>query len=174
MSSYQREAWPSLEEALLLTEWIGGAQAYRLAALADCSDPDTTDSAGGRYLLRVAENVLERIEEEHPQWAQDNYDPSDLAHQIADNSVPIYTADIWATFADLGGYEVDISDFGPIKPDDITQSVGALALYVIAETLAARLLDTETYRVPREVALAAFLTEIKAAGPGSSGDPVTR
>ena len=139
-TNYEREAWPSLDDALLLTEWIGGGQAHRLAVLADCVCPDSPDSPGGRYLLKVAESVLEQIRDKN----REDRIPDGLIHEIVENGVPTYTADIWATFADLGGYEVEL-DGDLIEPDDITQSLGARALYVIAETLAAGLFDSETY-----------------------------
>ena len=141
--NYDRESLPGAEDIALLGEWIVGEHVYRLSSLADCNDPDSVDSVGGLYLLRVAENVLERMQDLD---REDNYYRSDLAHEIADGCVPIYNADIWATFVDLGAYDVDISDYGDVDPDDITQTIGMRSLYIIAEILAFRLLGGETYR----------------------------
>jgi hypothetical protein len=103
---------------------------FALARLADCADPDSASSPGGRWLLGIAEGVAERCHDE---------DRHDLAHEIADSAVPVYTADLFAVLVDLAAYREDVADLVDAG-DDLTRRA-SLALYVVAERLALALLD---------------------------------
>jgi hypothetical protein len=101
---------------------------YALARLADCADPDSPTSPGARWLLAIAEHVAER-----------EHDDEDLAHEIADSAVPPYTSDVFAVLVDLAAYREDVSDL-VAEGDDLTRRA-SVALYVVAERLAAALLS---------------------------------
>lgn len=104
---------------------------YSLARMAECADPDSLTSPGGRFLLAVGEHVEDR--------RGDGDDLHDLAAEIADSAIPAYTHDLWSVFVDLGAWREDTSDLGD-ESGDLTRSA-SLALYVVAERLALALLD---------------------------------
>ena len=106
--------------------------AWQLARLADCLDPDSPESPGAQFLARVESDYLERIED-------DDYDEVDSPHEIADNAVPVYTHDLWATFTDLGAYQEDVTELGEYG-EDLTQAA-RIALYMIADRLVRSLHD---------------------------------
>lgn len=106
--------------------------AWQLARLADCMDPESTDSPGAQFLDRVESDYRERIEDE-------SYDEDDTPHEIADSAVPVYTHDIWQTFTDLGAYQEDPSELGA-DPSDMNQCAQT-ALYMIADRLVRALHD---------------------------------
>ena len=73
------------------------------------------------------------------------YEPWELVYlladdiaEVADSAPSVYTAARWAQFADLAAWNEDIADYGPL--DDLTASAG-VALYMIAERLAAALVE---------------------------------
>lgn len=110
--------------------------AHQLAYLADCASPDNAGegdeapSAGASFLLSVQDEILDA--HEYDPWTANACD----VFEIADQLVPIYTHDLWETFADLAAYREDVTDFGPIE----TMEKGAqVALYMIAERLASAL-----------------------------------
>jgi hypothetical protein len=108
--------------------------ANELSRIAGCYSPDDAfDSPGARFLLGVADACAEQSEYGYE-------DVSDAAHEIADSAVPVYTHERWQTFVDLGAYEQDISELG--VSEDMTENAG-FALYMIANTLAMTLLETE-------------------------------
>jgi hypothetical protein len=109
--------------------------AHQLAGMAECSSPDSTDSPGARFLLQVAASVAESLEYDE----DGTEDTSDMAQEVADSAVPIYTHERWQVFVDLCAYNEDISDFGTDETD-LTALAGA-ALYVIAERLAVALIE---------------------------------
>jgi hypothetical protein len=118
--------------------------AYRLADGAGCYSPDSPDSPGARFLRSVQDATREAV-----LWAAE-YDTDgdllhavdnvkdDTAHQVADDAVPIYTHELWSTFADLGAYEEDPSEYGPVT--DMGRAAG-VCLYMIAERLVHALLS---------------------------------
>ncbi len=103
---------------------------FELARLADCAAPSCPHSVGADFLRLVSICTLEA------------YDPvadaSDLAHEIADGCVPVYTHERWRVFCDLAAYQEDLSDFG--TPHDLTEAAG-FALYQIAYRLAHAILE---------------------------------
>lgn len=124
--------------------------AYQLANLADCGTPDKAGqlfgkdhhdpSPGAKFLLSVQEAVENYpTDQGGPTATWEEFDKYDAAHGIADDAVPIYTHDLWATFVDLAAYSEDVSEL----PGD-GQDMGDLAkvaLYMIAERLALQLLE---------------------------------
>ncbi|WP_269303403.1 hypothetical protein [Aeromicrobium sp. HA] len=120
--------------------------AYALANDADVACTGSLASAGAEFLARVRDALAERIEYDAEEVARD---PQDVAHEVADGAVPVYTADVWATFSDLAAWQVDIDDYVTAE-DDMTRRAST-ALYVIAERLAVTLLDqwsTEAEQAP--------------------------
>lgn len=105
---------------------------YQLARLADCLDPDSADSPGGKFLADVADAYRDAADEG---W----YDADDGPHEIADSAVPVYTHNRWLTFADLGAYQEDTTELGA-DASDLTQCA-AVALYMIADRLVRALHD---------------------------------
>lgn len=104
--------------------------AYRLSSDADCASPDTLESVGARFLLGIRDAVHEML--------TDSDDPTgdfgdDIA-TIADDAVPIYTSDIWATFVDLGAYNEDPTEMGADGSD--MEQAAKVCLYIIASRLA--------------------------------------
>lgn len=112
-------------------------QPYALARLADCSSPDNETSPGAEFLMSVAYQIAEAID-----WADEHNDGNleeDAGSEIADNAVPIYTHDLWATFVDLAAYNEDPTELGA-DASDMEQSARA-CLYMIAQRLAAALIE---------------------------------
>lgn len=110
--------------------------AYALANDAGVACPDGLASPGAVFLEHVRDALAERIAHDAEEVARD---PQDVAHEIADGAVPIYTADVWATFSDLAAWQVDTDDYVTAE-DDMTRRA-SIALYVVAERLASTLLD---------------------------------
>lgn len=134
---------------------------WHLVNLADCGWPDRPDgigcappadlstvnpSPGAQFLRSVADDIAERIAyhfdddddpREHEPWELVYLLADDIA-EVADSAPSVYTAARWAEFADLAAWQEDIADFGPL--DDLTASAG-IALYMIAERLAAALVE---------------------------------
>lgn len=107
---------------------------YALACFAECggvSGPDTSESAGARFLDRVRDALLEGME--HRENCQDTSAHDDFVWEIADGAVPIYTHERWLAFVDLAAYQEDISDLCA-DTSDLTVAAG-VALYMIAERL---------------------------------------
>ena len=115
---------------------------WQLARLAGCSDPDTNESPGGQFLRLVESTTAEYAD------GSGGIDWEDVANEIADGCVPVYTYRAWQTFVDLAAWEQDIGEL--ISPEtitanagDLTQTVAMTALYVIGQTLATALLTGE-------------------------------
>jgi hypothetical protein len=111
--------------------------AYELANLADVPSPDSLESPGALFLLRIQETVNDYRNYESVD------DMADMVSEIADGAVPIYTYEKWQTFTDLAAWTQaeDVMEFGPIT--DMDQGA-TLALYVIAERLASQLVAEVT------------------------------
>lgn len=101
--------------------------AWQLARLAGCADPDTHESAGADFLRRVERDTLEALDD------RGDDDRGDLAHEVADSAVPIYTHERWQVFVDLAAYQQDVSDLAG-GSEDLTTLAG-YALYEIARNL---------------------------------------
>lgn len=93
---------------------------WQLARLADCADPDTDASPGAAWLHGV-EAAAQEIEDE------------DEVSELADQLVPIYTAEVWSVFTDLGAYNEDPTDLGCDGSD--MEQAAKVCLYIIAERL---------------------------------------
>lgn len=107
---------------------------YALACHAECggiSGPDTSESAGARFLTRVRDALLEALE--HAEHCEDSGAHDDLVWEVSDSAVPIYTHERWLAFVDLAAYQEDISDLCT-DTSDLTTAAG-VALYMIAERL---------------------------------------
>lgn len=121
--------------------------AYALARLAECGDPAHSASEGADFLTGIRTAVAESLAyqlAENPGSDLDDLD--DTLHEIADTAVPIYTHQMWATFADLAAWQEDPSEIGA-DVSDMAQAASA-CLYLIgrrlAYTLAELLLDAYT------------------------------
>lgn len=104
--------------------------AYQLARLAECTDPDSLESDGSRWLLRVASDIPDLMESD---------DPEDTVHEYADGAVPHMTHERWKIFVDLGAYSEDLSELdfeydADNSQADLTGAAG-VALYMIADRL---------------------------------------
>jgi len=101
----------------------------KLAWLAGCSPPDSKTSAGAGYLLSLAGAVEEMRSD------LDLYDDnlSDVVVEIVDSCIPIYDYELWSSFVDLGGWEVDY-DPGLVSLE-WPSTLATAALLTIGETL---------------------------------------
>jgi hypothetical protein len=74
---------------------------------------------------------------------RDSYadDDSDAVGEMADGAVPVYTADVWRTFVDLGAWAEDPTELG-VDGSDMEQAA-KVCLYLIGERLASTLLDDD-------------------------------
>lgn len=109
---------------------IAERSAFMLANDADCFSPDTDDSSGAEFLRGVRDDVLEAVKSDR--LAEE--DASDVAHEVADGRVPIYTHDLWSTFVDLGAYQEDPTEVGEGWKD--IEQCARVSLYLIADRLA--------------------------------------
>ncbi len=107
--------------------------AYELSDIADCGSPDSPDSPGAKFLLSVASDVAECLENGIP--PED--DAMNLAPEIAESAVPIYTHEKWQVFVDLTAYNENIDDLGGTSGG--MERGSNRALYIIAERLAINL-----------------------------------
>jgi len=109
---------------------------YELALLASCASPDTPDSAGARFLRRLASAAQEVAEEyRQNQTPEDDWDYNGELSELADSAVPIYTHELWSVFTDLAAYREDPTDL--ITGVDLKNldKVACVCLYIIAERL---------------------------------------
>ena len=113
--------------------------AYVLARMADCASPDTLESPGAVFLLRVADDVAEALDDE-------DTDRDDAPHEIADAAVPIYTYDVWRTFVDLAAYQEDPTELGADGSD--MEQAAKVCLYMIADRLARALFEEHDEQEP--------------------------
>jgi hypothetical protein len=107
---------------------------YELARIAECASPDAPDSPGARFLVGIADAVEEAREGDS--------DIDDLAHEVADAAVPVYTHRLWMTFVDLGAYDEADEDGAAVASlaDGNPSNYAGAMLYYIARRLAYRLL----------------------------------
>ncbi len=106
---------------------------YDLAAIAGVYVPDSEESPGARFLLRVQDSANEAREDR----AEYPIEYEDVPHAIAFHAPAIGTHQLWQEFVDLAAYREDVSEFGPVE--DLT-AAARVALYLIANRLAERLL----------------------------------
>ena len=124
---------------------------WQLANMAGCSGPDRPDhygfeprttvpfppSPGAEFLRRIARDIEEGID--YNPGARTPEDLEDLVHETADNAVPVYTHQKWATFVDLAAYNEDPTELGF---DGSDMGKGAdVCLYLIASRLAGALIE---------------------------------
>lgn len=128
---------------------------YGLAGRASTCGPDSAESPGAAFLRSVRDDTLEAISDylaDDPTADLDRIDDDGRLHEVADTAVPVYTAERWAIFTDLGAWERDISDYG--VSDDMTTACG-IALYDIALQLASELVTEVAGAIAYENELAA-------------------
>lgn len=113
-------------------ERVTSLSAFALARMADVSSPDTSESPGALWLLRVLREAEEIIE-----YDADDED-RDQIHESADQLVPIYNHERMTVLTDLAAYYEDLGDFG--TPEDMLQAAG-WSLYLVAERLLSAILD---------------------------------
>lgn len=138
------------------TDDVRNRHAYGLARDAECSSPDTPESAGAGFLTGVRDGVLEVIDyyaNNDDTWhdAAMNHDESSIdddgaLHEIADGAPSVYTHEVWEQFVDLGAYNEDPTDLGEDGSD--MQRCASVCLYIIADRLARVLVDeiADAYR----------------------------
>lgn len=127
---------------------------FRIANEAGCSCPDAPDSAGGRMLASVADGIAELIDGLDIDVWHDvatgdtlgDLDDGGALHEIYDGAPSVYTGELWKQFVDLGAWSEDLDELGGTSGD--MQKDAGMALYLIAQTAGARLLElaAETYR----------------------------
>jgi hypothetical protein len=115
--------------------------AYELALLnSEIASPDALDSPGALFLLGIQSAV-----DDYRRYADDPGqqidDIGDMAHEIADGAVPIYTHERWQVFVELAAYQVDVAEISA-DSDDLTALAGN-ALYLVARDIAAALLTED-------------------------------
>ena len=107
------------------TTTLTDMNAYALARLAECLDPQNLTSPGGLFLTNVRDMVLEMIADdditERRVW------------EIADNAPDVYNHARMQEFTDLGAWQEDITDYTE-PTGDIIKDAG-MALLIIAERL---------------------------------------
>lgn len=133
---------------------------WQLANMADCASPDVPDhcgleprttvtdppSPGAEFLRRIARDVEEGID--YNPGARTPEDLEDLASETADNAVPIYTHQKWATFVDLAAYTEDPTELG-FDGSDMEKGADA-CLYLIGSRLAGALIELHFERLEDE------------------------
>lgn len=122
-----------------------------MADAAEAFDPDTIaeregedDSPGAVFLRSVWRATLEAVEtarEEGVAWSDLAEHLTDAFHEIADAAPDVYTHTRWREFVDLGAYREDLSEWGPIDPEDIERAVAGVALYQMADRLARAIVE---------------------------------
>lgn len=100
---------------------------WSLAELADVASPDNTESPGGKWLSSIRHAAIEG----HDRIGTGE-EPYDIAHELADDGVPIYTHKKWSVFLDVCAYQEE-PEQGE-WPSDLDK-VASVALYQIAERL---------------------------------------
>lgn len=112
---------------------------WQLARLADCTDPDTSTSDGAEFLRGVEYSTVEAFHNADFDERADSCWIGDTSHEIADSCVPVYTHEMWSTFADLAAWNEDPSEYGT-ESDDMTKCA-MVCLYMIGQRLASALLE---------------------------------
>lgn len=125
----------TLRDVLGMDDDAVGVSAYVLAGMGVCASPDRPGSPGAVFLEDVALDTIDRADE----IDGERFDHADLAHEIADAAVPIYTHTIWSTFVDLAAYNEDPTELG-VDGSDMLQAA-KVCLYMIAERVAMAVLD---------------------------------
>lgn len=120
---------------------LDGLHPYGLARRAGVFDPDGPDTPGARFLGNVRDAVVEQLDytdtdELTPDDVRD-WPGQDWPHEAADSLVPVYTAERWRVFTDLGAWDVDVSDYA--TGDQGLTELAGIALYEVARTLIADL-----------------------------------
>lgn len=64
-----------------------------------CASPDSPTSPGAVWLTHIHDAVVEAYEN-----GQFDGQDDDVAFELADSLVPVYTADVWEVFVNLAGY----------------------------------------------------------------------
>jgi hypothetical protein len=103
--------------------------AFELARMADVASPESKISLGSRWLLGVAEAAVEAL------GRLSDEDTNDVASEVADSIVPVYTHELWTVFVDLAAYQEDVSELGYEWSSDDHDKLPRTALYMIAERL---------------------------------------
>jgi len=120
------------------TEEIKSFTAYRLANEADCSCPESSESAGATFLMGVRDATIEMLEyKPDVEPAELNYDGA--ISEIADGAPSCYNFTRWTEFVDLAAWQEDTDELAG-DGGDMTDRAG-VALYMIAERLAQTLAE---------------------------------
>lgn len=123
---------------------VRALNAWQLAHLADVPSPDSLESPGALFLASVRDSLVDaagevgRLVDDEGCIVGDD-EASDLAHELADETTPIYTHDVWAQFVDLSAYNEDLE--GYVDESTTMEARARLALYCIAERLVLALVD---------------------------------
>lgn len=123
----------NMKTLAIVIEEMKAHNAYTLASVsyADCGTPDSLESSGAKFLVRVRDDAIGRIEDD-----PDLLGCEDVAAEVADNAPSVYTHALWSEFVDLAAYREDVSDFGydSIATDE-PEKLASISLYSIAERL---------------------------------------
>jgi hypothetical protein len=125
-----------MTDALTIEE-IKDLNVYQLASIADCAQPDHSESPGALMLSGVRDAVLEAIDS--GSITLTDQDDNGQLDEIADGAPSAYTYECWQQFTDLGAWQEE-PESGE-WPEDLTKTA-MIALYQIADRLAHALVDS--------------------------------
>jgi hypothetical protein len=128
-------------KAAILAERVAQWREYNPGTLAEyAGDVYAWHDASIAYLERVRDALVDAVQELPGSMPEDAWQDyfTDIAHEVADGAVPIMTHRVWATFADLGAWNVD--DEGLAEGEDGMTRRAMIILYVVANRVANALL----------------------------------
>jgi hypothetical protein len=109
----------------------------RLAAYRALTDEGV--NAPGPNLADLADSVLLGVGERFDESDPDELEPSDVAHEIADSAVPVYTSDILEAIGEDAGVACWEPELGPAFDGSPTiVNIAAGVLYELARNIAER------------------------------------
>jgi hypothetical protein len=154
--------------------------AYALVANADISLTGDHNSAGARWLLNVQTDARESFK-----WAveSDGREPAEVAedqdmlHEIADAAAPVYTAEIFAVYVDIQGWQADISElldptFGDVS--SLPERIAQITLYQVARDIMSALFSEWAELQPAEATCTLCGSEWDAHPVHYADDPAGR
>lgn len=124
------------------------ANVFSIAQKVDVHSPDSKESPGAKFLVRLQDAANEYDEdalvEAIRDFVREGNDPEDFGvndlpssiqddvHEAADSAVQIYTYQVWQEFTDLCLWTEDLSDLGEVSGDDLTRDIAMRAEYLVA------------------------------------------
>lgn len=119
---------------------------YIVASDVECGAPCLPTSPGASLIRHAIEATVEAVSWDLSQLDRHEHDTyadalrfvvenirADGTTELADGAVPIYTAERWGAFTDLAGWTVDVTEYGDVDGENLTDSVAGVALFAIAQ-----------------------------------------